>query len=134
MYRLATLKHGDEFLDLSLSRLGLFDCADPVQNGVPVSGAQRFEEGSGRRICVQRALKIAWHLGAAGRAFVLVLSRLERCQIGERKDRQTRMLLNGSSACLLHVLHALLVRNFLLRGLTESAASCWPSACVMGVL
>jgi hypothetical protein len=66
MYRLTTLKHGDEFLDLSLSRLGLFDGADPVQNGVPVSAVQRFKEGSGRRICVQRALKIAGHLGAAG--------------------------------------------------------------------
>ena len=74
MYRLTTLKHGHEFFDLSLSRLGLFGCVDPVQYRVPISAAQRFKEASGRRICVQRALKIARHLGAAGGCICLIPS------------------------------------------------------------
>jgi hypothetical protein len=44
---LTTLKHRHEFSDLSLSRLGLFDRADTVQDRVSISAARRFEEGSG---------------------------------------------------------------------------------------
>jgi hypothetical protein len=49
MYCLTTLKHGHEFSNFSLSRLGLFNCADTVQNSVPISAAQRFRESSGCR-------------------------------------------------------------------------------------
>jgi hypothetical protein len=52
MYCLTTLKHSHEFSNFSLSRLGLFNCADTVQNSVPISAAQRFKEGSGCRILV----------------------------------------------------------------------------------
>jgi len=47
---LTTLKHGHEFTDLSLSRLGLFDRADTIQDRVSISAAQPFKEGCGRWI------------------------------------------------------------------------------------
>jgi hypothetical protein len=64
---LTALKHGHEFADLSLSRLGLFDRADTIQDRVSISAAQPFKEGCSRWILFQRALKIGRHFGTAGR-------------------------------------------------------------------
>jgi hypothetical protein len=67
MYCLTTLKHCHEFSDLSPSRLGLFNCADAVQDCIAVSAAKRFKKGGGHRILVQRVLKITGDMRAAGR-------------------------------------------------------------------